>query len=852
MSAESIHTTPQPAIPDVPPTEPSPAVPPLPVRRVTRPWVPPPASPPAAVARPDRATALRRAWAARAVWMGLLALAVGAGGQILLFQEPLRGPGALLLAVALLLAGLAWSGIPDAPLLQSETAVRSRAIAWRLELALRLVGIAEAVGLLIAALVAYMAAPNEIFGLQGWLWVGSMLLLLASCARWYPSTSRETDLGPAWTRGEAAIFLGLIALSLVTHLAYLDAIPWRFHFDESYAFTEAMRYYNTPALSLFTTTWHETSLPSLWFAFAAGLMHFAGTGLGGVRFGVALIGACLVIPVYGLARLVWGRTAAVLAACGPAISAVAIHYSRVSINNITTAFFWTVCFYFLLRGLRSRRPGDFVWAGLAAGTSQYTYYGTRLLPVLLLVFVVYLLVFYRRALQERVGHFGLLALGFLAGFGPLLGYFLQHPTMWASRSLYFLDVPAEIPLTWDGWVRDWNILAPLAWLNFLGLSVVPGRDTVYYAPLLLAPEAVLLVLGLGVLGWRWRQPAAFLLLLAAFGVVMTGGLLLEADTIPNFAHWAPIFPVVYLALALPLALGLRALRRVDRRLWLAGGVLLVGGLAWDAGANIYSYLIDYPARVPPDHSLEAVQGRFLEQVGPHTAVYIFGPSWQPLYPEVAALMGPHTLAANLLDPPHQLPLVGDPTRDLAFLFYNDQWGHIDSMRQYYPGGRVEELHTPDGNHVASAYIVSATQAMRSYGVQLVLSDPAGRPLWQGQVPSIGALPAGITPAYPLTATWAGALNIGWTSQATFSIVGSAAQIVVQGQSVAAGQPVVVQPPWMPIQVQARLDGPAALHLLLKVGSSPPAEIDTAHLWPKVEQTQGFAPPAFAAWLAPSP
>src|SRR5207248_11774796 len=133
-------------------------------------------------------------------------------------------------------------------------------------------------------------------------------------------------------------------------------------------------------------------------------------------------------PVYGLARLVAGRAAAALAAFVMATSPVAIHYTRVSIINMTTGFCWAVCFYFLLRGLRSRRPGDFVWAGLAAGLSMYTYYGTRLLPYLLLAFGLYLLVFHFRAFRERLGHFALVAVGFGVGFGPLIAYFMANPT----------------------------------------------------------------------------------------------------------------------------------------------------------------------------------------------------------------------------------------------------------------------------------------------------------------------------------------------------------------------------------------------------------------------------------------
>ena len=66
-----------------------------------------------------------------------------------------------------------------------------------------------------------------------------------------------------------------------------------------------------------------------------------------------------------------------------------------------------------------------VKTGLAAGLSMYTYYGTRLLPYLLLAFLAYLFVFHFRAARERLGHFALLAAGFFAGFGPLFAYFLN-------------------------------------------------------------------------------------------------------------------------------------------------------------------------------------------------------------------------------------------------------------------------------------------------------------------------------------------------------------------------------------------------------------------------------------------
>jgi Dolichyl-phosphate-mannose-protein mannosyltransferase len=323
----------------------------------------------------------------RAVWLGVVAFAVGGGGEALLFSEDARGLGLALLGLGTVLGVIAWRDLRDAPLLETRNR-EGRWIAWRRGLAIRVAGIALASCLSVGSVAAYLADPNALFGLQGVLWLAGMCLLLISCARWYPRSGGDAADQAPWTRVEGLVFGGLVALSLVTHLAFLNDIPWRFHFDEAIAFTETMRYYRGPMIPLFTTTWFDTSLPSLWFSIAAGWMRLVGPGLAGVRVGVAFIGAVTVIPVYGLARLAWGRLAAGLAGFAVAVSAAYVHYSRVSIINVTTAFSWAVCFYFLLRGLRSRRPGDFVWAGLAAGTGMYTYYGTRLLPVLLLTYFV--------------------------------------------------------------------------------------------------------------------------------------------------------------------------------------------------------------------------------------------------------------------------------------------------------------------------------------------------------------------------------------------------------------------------------------------------------------------------------
>ncbi|HYO48729.1 MAG TPA: glycosyltransferase family 39 protein, partial [Chloroflexia bacterium] len=616
----------------------------------------------------------------RGVTLGTFALLLGGVGEVLLFSPEWRVFGAALLLAAMLAAGVAWGRARERHLFAPHEPPSFGRIAWRRGLAFGMLGIAGALLLWWGGVLAWFDAPGEVFGLQGALWLASMALLVAACARWHPPGSSSVAVTP-WTRGEVFAFGALVMLALFTYCAWLNDIPWRFHYDEAIAYTEAMRFYKGPPISLFTTTWHGTSLPSMPFLFSGGLMHIVGTGLGGVRLGVALVGALTVVPIYALGRLLAGRVAATIAAFAWATSAVAIHYSRVSIINMTTPFFWAVCFYYLLKGLQSRRPADFAWAGLAAGVSMYTFYGTRLLPYLLVAIVAYLAVFRFREARALAGHLALAGVGFVVGFGPLLAYFIKYPDMWAGRGLTRMNVPPVIPITWEQLVADWNILSPLVWNNFLSLSVIPSRDNFYWGPFLTPPAALLVLLGVGVLAWRWRQPGAFLLLLWGTSVVFVGGTLVAQEHIPAFVHWTPAFPAFFLVLAVFPALWLRALRRLGRRWWLGGCVLVGIAMSGIALANGFYYLVAYPAQVPP--SFEAAQGRFMATLDANDRVRFVGNSRQTFYREIRDMMAPHVEASDFLNPSRALPLVGDPSRDLVFVFNTtDQAQYLPLVREY--------------------------------------------------------------------------------------------------------------------------------------------------------------------------
>ena len=119
------------------------------------------------------------------------------------------------------------------------------------------------------------------------------------------------------------------------------------------------------------------------------------------------------------------------------------------------------------------------------------------------------------------------------------------------------------------------------------------------------------------------------------------------------------------------------------------------GFALIASADTYAYLVTYPARVPPDKSLEAMQGRSMASLpAAIPSCRIVGNSWQNPYPDTLAMMAPDVPVTNFYNPSRALPVPGDPDHNLAFMFYNEQ-DYLPGVQEYYPGG-AGPRNTPAG------------------------------------------------------------------------------------------------------------------------------------------------------------
>src|SRR5438093_1649494 len=664
-------------------------------------------------------------WPACGVWLGPVAFALSLLGTELLGRESLRNLAVLLLLAAGVLAVLTWNDARWSAVFPvgSGRLIEAHPQAWRKRLALAT--LAGALLFSASSHVAFLAAPRKTFGVAGWLWLGGIVLVIAAAALSLAAHSQrnddEADSPHAWTSWEVAVLAAITVLALALRLWDLRDVPFNIYPDEVMTGLVAERAYingPAPAPSLFSTLWSDVELPALWFAIVAGALKLGGIGLATVRLPAVLFGAATVVPFYGLVRGVWGRVAAIAGASIMAFSAVNVHYSRMALSNITTPFFWTVCFFFIMRGLRSRRPADWTLGGLAAGLSEHFYYGTRLLPFILLGFVMYLFVVHWREARCYVQHIGWLVLGYLIGFGPLLSDFVVHPGSYYGRGASLMTWN-RIPANWHDLQQMWHTLWPIISENLLGISTQSAQDIMYYAPLLLKAEAALLVLGVAFLIWRWQHPAAFLVLLSGLGVLLVGGTLVlyPNSSPPMLAHWTPAFPAFYAAIAVPIGAWVasaRALQRMKSR-WIGASVVAMG-LAILGYANIRFYFFTYyadPENLRSDHykaaqrlyEVQTVQSRYMASLGSAYRIVVVGKSPYPYDAEITRYLVQDQEYILAYDPQTQPPLAPVAGKGMAFLFFAGNEQYHERIRELYPGGRAGEVRNRVGRHVFYVYIV---------------------------------------------------------------------------------------------------------------------------------------------------
>lgn len=287
-----------------------------------------------------------------------------------------------------------------------------------------------------------------------------------------------------------------------------------------------------------------------------GPLFILGHTLSALRIVSVMLGTLTVPGLYVLAKNLFDRPTALIAALFLATFPPHIHFSRLSLINVVDPFLGTWALAFLARGIRSSKRLDFVLAGLCLGLTQYFYEGGKLLyPALAGLWFVMIVLFRRK--QASIHGFALTLMVALLIAAPLY-------VTWASWQLPFAPRMAEVgdsQLNWRAIItlnngglalREYlerNVLPPL-------LHIIQRVDTsnFYYGgetPLILGYLLPAFFLGLFHALWRWRIAGILPLLWLVLAIV--GNSLLT----PLENTWSARYLVMFSALVLLIAVGFR-------------------------------------------------------------------------------------------------------------------------------------------------------------------------------------------------------------------------------------------------------------------------------------------------------
>ncbi len=417
--------------------------------------------------------------------------------------------------------------------------------------------------------------------------------------------------------------LGIVLLGAAFRLYRLDSLPSDMFNDLTYNYRETEQ--------ILRGEWmiYATGFPGrepLLFYLTALLAQLTGLNFYTLKLITALVGTATLPVIYLLGRELYGDLVGLVAALLLAVAKWHVLISRVGFRGILTPLMAALVALFLLRGLRSGRRSDFLWAGFFLGLSLYTYTAAlALFPATFLGLTLYALAGRARDLW-RVRRSLLLALlvALLVAL-PMLRYMLVdgREQFWFRPLTRVGEVEENYPGP-PGEILLGNLLRTAGMFHIRGDVVF--RVNVPEDPHLDGVAGTLFLVGLPLLLARWRR-GGNALVLVFFGVMLlpTALALAFPREVPGAVRSGGAMATVMLFPAVAVAVlweRLGALFPMLRSSWGWGGLLAVLTLA-SGLQNAHLCFVEYPRFLPyENYPLYREIAHVIDEFGRDGAVYL--------------------------------------------------------------------------------------------------------------------------------------------------------------------------------------------------------------------------------------
>jgi 4-amino-4-deoxy-L-arabinose transferase-like glycosyltransferase len=322
---------------------------------------------------------------------------------------------------------------------------------------------------------------------------------------------------------EAVLLIAIVLIAIIFRLAAFKQVPPGLHYDEAIDAKLAQEIRAGAWPIYFEEGWGREPLYHYLVAFTLNVVPDPTSAL---RVVSGVLGLIQLLAAYFLFRKLFGVPTALIGAAWIAVLFWTVSTSRAGLRNITLttlatltalAFWWALS---KLAGWRGRGAGGessrltphvlrFTLAGMLLGLTVYTYQPSRVVPLIYLLFVVYLFWRERDLIKQNWKTFvAFFAVALLVAL-PLGIFLLTHPGAETQRAFQTEPLRALAQ-------GDFSKAAETA-LATLKMFTAEGDPQILYnltgRPLFIGLGSLLFVIGLLVSAFRFKHPAyAFMLI----------------------------------------------------------------------------------------------------------------------------------------------------------------------------------------------------------------------------------------------------------------------------------------------------------------------------------------------------
>jgi 4-amino-4-deoxy-L-arabinose transferase-like glycosyltransferase len=525
------------------------------------------------------------------------------------------------------------------------------------------------------------------------------------------ATGKESAIDRMSVKAEVALVAALCLLGLFLRAWRLDVIPPGLWLDEASNGLHALELLEGGAWRIFFQ-YEEYPREPLFVYLVLPLVKLLGAQPYAIRLAGTISGALTLPIAYLFFREFFGRRTALAALACLVFLRWHVHFSRTGFRTIMAPPFMLAAFYFLHRGWRTERLPNWALAGAAFAGGFYTYLSFRLVPLVLLLWLVFRFKIERQPFRPKARGLVLMFGVWLLILAPLIVHYIKVPYHFHGRT-------GQISLFKDGAREGVRQVAANARDVALMFSVRGDHEGRHNPPerrwidergqLKSKPpmpvfdpvSSLFFYLGLAVAFFRARRSAAWLLALVWLFVMSLNSVL--SFGAPNLLRALSMAPIVALLMGEGLLLAGDYLGRRTAWRQAAWGLVAVC-FCWFAGWQTWSYFYVFP-------QIPAVWGKFngsfcdlaryAIDTAPDFDVFLPGDRWS--HPTVKYLthgvpgIYELTLPDALARPTEQKPQIGEDNPPRGRMIVFTQFTGINSdLAQLFPTGRFVKTFRESG------------------------------------------------------------------------------------------------------------------------------------------------------------